>query len=236
MGIRYPNSQGGDYLGMGRDFNGNEIAKIIFNCLIELKIRYGLNYVTSVLSGSKSERILNRHHDQLANYGVLKHYSFEQIKLLLIELVEQGYIFQTRDQYPVLFLLEKAKQVLAGNGQVSLKEPNPELARKFGEPGESIDKTVTLFKAGKSIDDIAKERNLAVTTIVSHLAFAYEHGAEVNIDQFVPAEKQETIKQAFQKMGTEYLTPVKQSLGMSYSWEDLKLVRAKFLRQTQAAS
>lgn len=220
---------------MGReDFNANSVAKQIFNCVSELKTRNGINYIVSILVGSKSQKILNHHHDLLLGYGILKDYSYEQVKLLLIELIEQDYIFQTRDQYPVLFLLDKARQVMAGNTEAELKEPNPELAKKWQLSGESMEKTVVLFKTGKSVTEIAKERGISPETVINHLALAYQRGIDVDIDQFIPTDKQTAITQAFQKMGTEYLTPVKQSLGLSYTWEDLKLVRAKMLRPNSA--
>jgi superfamily II DNA helicase RecQ len=219
---------------MGRDFDSTSVAKTIFNCVAELKIHFGVNYTAAVLVGSNLQKILDHKHDKLSSHGALKDYSFAQVKKFIEELIKDGYIFQTKDKYPVLFLLEKGKLALTSTDKVSLTQPDPELAKKFIVPGESIEKTLALYKAGKSVNEIAKERGLSQETVISHLAFGYQKGENVNIDQFVPAEKQALITQAFRKLGTDYLTPVKQSLGMQCSWEELKLVRAKLLRPAAA--
>ena len=51
----------------------------------------------------------------------------------------------------------------------------------------------TLYKEGKSIAEIAKERNLTGSTIEGHLAW-YVGTGEVDIDKIVPIEKQLLIK------------------------------------------
>lgn len=119
---------------------------------------------------------------------------------------------------------------------MELKKPEAGLARKWPAQGERINLTLALYKEGKSVKEIATQRDLSQETIVSHLAAAYQNGEAVDIDQFVPSQKQELITQAFQKHGTQFLTQVRKDLGANFTWEDLKLVRAKLLRQEQAAA
>lgn len=219
-----------------KNFDGFEVASLIFRCVYNTKQHFGINYIASILIGSKSQKISKYTHDQLEQYGSLKAYSFGQVKLFIQDLLEQEYLFQTKGEYPVIYLMEKAKKVLAGSEEVVLKEPDPELARKMSsQKGESAAKTLELYKAGKNVLEIAEERKIAPATVMSHLAIAYEQGEQINIDQFVPTEKQEIISKAFQKFGTDYLSPVKQSIGVSVSWEDLKWVRAKLVRQQMGA-
>lgn len=218
------------------EFNKTQIANSIFSCIQEIKLRFGVNYITAVLVGSKSQKILKYGHDKLKNYGALSAYSFDQVKFWINELIEQEYLEKTKDEYPVLRVLDQATLAQIEKQEVSLKDPDPSLARKWAltPKGESVKKTVELFKAGKTVSEIATERNLAQVTILNHLASAYGDGEEIDINQFVESQKQAVIEESFKKLGTDYLSPVKQSLGQAYSWEDLKWVKAKIMREQAA--
>ena len=50
------------------------------------------------------------------------------------------------------------------------------------------------------------------------------------MESMVNPEKQQCIKQAFKELNSELLTPVKEKLGESYSYEEIRLARAKMLR------
>lgn len=220
-----------------KEFNGLSVASSIFSTILDTKQRFGMNYVVSVLVGSKSVKVIKYKHDVIPTHGALKDYSFEQLKVFVKELIEGGFIEQTKGEYPVLVLLNKGKLALEGKEQVKLNEPDPNLEKKWSAlKGESVAKSLVLFKEGKSIEEIAKERNLAQATILSHLATAYSEGEDIDIDQFIPSKKLESISQAFKKYGTDFLTPVKNSLGLTYTWEDLKLVRAKLMREQAPAT
>ena len=220
---------------MGREeigFDETNIAKLIFSTIFKTQQRFGVNCIVSVLVGSKSQKVLNNKHDQITDYASLKDYSFEQIKVWVKELIEKGYLEQVKkSDYPIVKLLDRSYEVSTGREKVTLSQPNPELASKWSSPGESRNITLNLFKEGKTVLEIAKERNLAQATIISHLADAFKDGEELDINQFVPSEKQTVIAEAFKSQGLEFLSPVKQTLDPSYSWEDLKWVRAKLVRE-----
>lgn len=219
---------------MGREISERtELAKNIFSIVskIQQKFGFGVGHIASILVGSESAKVTKYEHNKLEEFGVLKPYSIYQVKAWVRELVERGYLEITGIEYPVVKLLDKSKPVLKGLERVNLSEPDPELARKFPPKGESAAKSLAMYKEGKSVEEIARERGLAITTIMSHLAQAFESGGEIDINVFVDSKKQETIAQEFQKLGMEHLSPVKNILGPSYSWEDLRWVRAKMTRE-----
>ncbi len=228
---------------MGREFTkqsltlrdkGTEIAKLIFSTTLTIQQRFGINYVTSILMGSNLQKIKAHNHDKNPEFGALKDYSFDQIRAWVKELIENGYLEQTKDEYPVLKTTPKTEPVLRNLERVNLSEPDPNLERKpFIQKGESVAKTLEAYKQGKPITEIATERGLAIATILSHLAEAFEQGENLDIDLFVDKQKQQTISQAFEKVGLDYLSPVKKALDTSVSWEDLKWVRAKIIREQQ---
>lgn len=57
-------------------------------------------------------------------------------------------------------------------------------------------KTLELFKNGLSIEEIAGQRNLGETTIVSHLAKLYTDGHDLDLSQFVSNEEIAAIEKA----------------------------------------
>jgi len=88
--------------------------------------------------------------------------------------------------------------------------------------------TLDLYNKGKSITEIAAERELAENTIYGHLAFLIEKGLIKDVDKLVDPKKQEKIFSAIKKVGYDKLTPIKDELGDDFSWEEIKIARAKF--------
>ncbi len=80
-----------------------------------------------------------------------------------------------------------------------------------------------LFEQGKTIAQIAKERNMAESTIASHLT-RYVGSGEIKIDRLIPSEKIEIITQYFVNAEDIHLTPAKEALGDEYSYNELRWV------------
>ncbi len=89
-----------------------------------------------------------------------------------------------------------------------------------------------LFKSGKTIAEIAKERNFTYTTIEGHLAHYVESG-DLSINDLISHEKQALIKEAINKFGDESLTVIKQNLPDAISFNEIRMVNAD-LKQKQS--
>jgi ATP-dependent DNA helicase RecQ len=100
-------------------------------------------------------------------------------------------------------------------------------------PTKTQMKTLQLYQQGLNIEAIAKERNLAISTIVGHLSELIELNQPVKIDDLVIPVKREIISQTLQKIGAKSLTILKEQLGDSYSYEELRLVRSWWRRNHQ---
>ena len=81
----------------------------------------------------------------------------------------------------------------------------------------------TLYKAGKSIAEIAAERDLSMTTIEEHLAFFIATG-QIPISELVSPDITELIASHFEQEGPYLLGPVKSALGDQVSWSDIRFV------------
>ena len=91
-------------------------------------------------------------------------------------------------------------------------------------------KTLQLYQQGLGIADIAKERGLSVTSIVSHLSELIELNQPVIVNDFVKTEKQKVILDILKKVGNQKLKEIKQHLPDEYTYDEIKLVRAWFKR------
>jgi hypothetical protein len=83
--------------------------------------------------------------------------------------------------------------------------------------------TYELYKAGKTIEEICAERDMAVSTIESHLAHFVGTG-ELDIAQFVDQEKIALISNYFAGAENNFLGPAKAALGDNVSYGELKMV------------
>lgn len=135
------------------------------------------------------------------------------------------------DKYGADFLGEIRKFCLANSltSRIDLKvkkrEPRKRTKRDvLGKDTYHV--SLDLFRDGKSIPAIAKERNLAVSTIENHLSRFVATG-EIALDQFVSLEKVEPIRAAILKFSDgNALSPIKEYLGEDYSYGEIRAVLA----------
>jgi ATP-dependent DNA helicase RecQ len=68
--------------------------------------------------------------------------------------------------------------------------------KKSRKKGNTYKETFRLYKEGMSIEEIAAERQLAPTTIFSHLAKLYDSGEDVNLEKFITTQDLNAIRKA----------------------------------------
>jgi ATP-dependent DNA helicase RecQ len=86
--------------------------------------------------------------------------------------------------------------------------------------------SLNLFKAGKSVEEIADQRELTKNTIENHLLRFIPTG-QIRLDEFVSTEKAKSIAAAIVKFGeSEALWPIKEYLGEDYSYNEIRAVLA----------
>jgi ATP-dependent DNA helicase RecQ len=96
---------------------------------------------------------------------------------------------------------------------------------------ETIEKTYELYKKGLSLKDIARIRNLAVSTIAEHLERLIQNGYDIDIDRFVDRLKRQKIEELFLKFKQWNLNPVIEHFSGTVSYEEARLVRACLARK-----
>ncbi|MBI4653780.1 MAG: DNA helicase RecQ [Nitrospirae bacterium] len=124
----------------------------------------------------------------------------------------------------------KENPVISNQDNRSLDMPS---GRAISKPkGETCEKTYELFKQGLSIGEIAKARNLAESTITSHIEQLTMDGKDIVIDRLVPPEKRDKISKLFLTLQSWQLNPVIEHFKGAVSYEEAKIVRAYMRRKT----
>lgn len=102
-------------------------------------------------------------------------------------------------------------------------EPKPK-AKKAKAPKDSSPLlTLTLFQLGKSIADIAAERNLAVSTIESHLSQAISAGT-LSIEAVLPPDKLNYIRSYLEAVRPQTLGEARSALGNEVTYSEIRFV------------
>jgi hypothetical protein len=115
---------------------------------------------------------------------------------------------------------------LESNMSAKLPAPKRERKEKSAEektPTNTV--SFNLYKEGKTIPEIAKERNLSTTTIEGHLAF-FISSKQININDLVCEEHQLLIKEALKTYGKESIKVLKDNLPEGISYGMIRMVIA----------
>ncbi|RFZ82887.1 DNA helicase RecQ [Mucilaginibacter terrenus] len=100
-------------------FDGTLIAQKALSAVVRLKERFGVNYIIDFLRGSKAEKI-REEHKQLKTFGAGADISKADWQRYMRELIAQGYLRVTDDEYVSLKLTPKSELVLKGTEKVEL--------------------------------------------------------------------------------------------------------------------
>ena len=79
-------------------------AKWVVNCVAETRGRYGLTIVLGTLMGAKRARLRELRTEQYKSYGALSGHSEAELRTLISQMTERGYLYQTQEKYSVLKL------------------------------------------------------------------------------------------------------------------------------------
>lgn len=95
-------------------------------------------------------------------------------------------------------------------------------------PRDSHKLTYELYSSGRSLDEIADERELTRMTVENHLIKCIHEGLEVNYADFIPMEYEAQIIEAIEECGATLLKPIKECLPEEISYTAIKFAVAKY--------
>ncbi|MFD3446145.1 helix-turn-helix domain-containing protein [Microbacteriaceae bacterium 4G12] len=119
-------------------------------------------------------------------------------------------------------------QVVQGNDQYPLlSKIVPHQDKVSSMLSLSTKKTYTLWKQGKTMEQIAGIRRLKLNTIEDHIVEIALHDPQFVIESFVTTQKVHMIQEAVSRLQIRKLRMLKQQLGESVSYFEIRLVLAR---------
>jgi len=92
--------------------------------------------------------------------------------------------------------------------------------------GDTARVTLQSFRAGQSVAEIARQRELTTGTIYGHLCVAIEAGEPLDLGRLLTVEQQRRIAAAFAQTGIANLTGALEFLGAGFDYGQLRIYRA----------
>ena len=149
--------------------------------------------------------------NQISGFGPVKSRQYGDVFLNIIRDYCEEYNLQSNLEMKV----KKAAKPKTKKAATAKKEIKPDT------------KTVSfnLFKEGKTIEEIAFERNINATTVEGHLAYFIELD-ELDISNLLSTNKINPIKLAIEKFGRESTKTIKENLPDNISYGEIRMVLA----------
>ena len=137
---------------------------------------------------------------------------------------------QKADKYGVRFVDLISKFLIEHDYEASITtedENKPAVKKvKTGSANSHLD-TYELYRKGKTLKEIAKERELSAQTIERHLFRCAEEGMPFDWGYFFSADEEARILQAVEEVGSDFLKPIKEQLPDEISYSAIKAVLMK---------
>ncbi len=92
----------------------------------------------------------------------------------------------------------------------------------------TFEQTLELIHAGKTIEEIARERQLSVGTISSHCVRLIKT-EKIDLPDVMEAKKISALYDVFEEFEGGSLTPLKTKVGDKFTWDEIKLYHASLL-------
>jgi len=110
------------------------LGQMILSCVVRLRERYGVDYTAKVLIGAKEARIEQFGHNQLSTYGLLSEENLVTVKAWIDQLVSQGFLGRSADEYPILRVTEIGRLLLKGEAHPRLPKGTVKESRGKNTP------------------------------------------------------------------------------------------------------
>ena len=106
------------------------VAQKILSAVARTGQRWGVGHVTAVLRGDANEQVASRGHDQLSVFGLLKGVPAVEVRNLIDQLTQLGFLERVGDQYPTLQITGPGADLLRGRSDcVLFRQPRPAAGR-----------------------------------------------------------------------------------------------------------
>ena len=124
QGEKQNNCGGCDVCSTPREqFDATIIAQKILSAIVKTNQMYGMAYVNAVLLGSRRKEVLERGHNSLSVYGIVKDYDRNELREIAGMLETESLIVKNEGEYPTFRVTEKGRRFLRDRESLTLSKP-----------------------------------------------------------------------------------------------------------------
>lgn len=200
-----------------------EIAQAIVGCVRQAKERYGAGMIIDTVRGRRSDKLIRVGLNRNSYYGLYRSVAPERMRAIVNQMLLDGYLRTTQDEYPLLQLTERSGelseedcrfviQVEAGQGTQNGVAKS--LGKKKGAARSLLEDThLDLFEALKRVRmEIAREEKVPPYIIFADRTL-------VDMCQLMPQNEEEMLRvngvgnMKFQKYGERFLDVLQEYRG-----------------------
>jgi PIF1-like helicase/Helix-turn-helix domain len=126
---------------------------------------------------------------------------------------------------------QKRTEAIIRFGGVLEKQKIPEKSLKAWKKTSTHEETLIYINMWLSLEEIALEREVKVSTVIAHIEKLQEEGKEMNLEMYRPEDEErlERILGGFSALSTESLSPVREYLfetyGEDFDYDEVRLAR-----------
>ena len=219
------------------EYDGTEISQMILSAVIRTGERFGASHIINVLMGKAVKQVRSWDHDNLSVFGIASQSNAEDLKSAIEELLDSGLLLRQGGGFPTISVSPIGRAFLKNGEKLALTRPKnsrdsagasgvARAPRVLKRLGATLQQTRDLIEQKLSVHEIANARGIKVRTAINHLEELIAAGAELNIGYLMPApERMEVIRGAFHKTEGSRLAPVKNILGLEFTYDEIHVVR-----------
>lgn len=189
-----------------------------------------LHYNTSLFEALRQLRLQIAREEEVPPYVVFNDRALQEMAV---------YFPQTEQEFakingvgPIKWIKygEKFLEAIRAHGGLRIASEREQVVPPL-ERRSSIEETAVLYQQGNNIEQIMQIRQLAKSTILTHLTEAVQEGMDLDFTPLISAERQAVIKSIIAEVGAERLNPIKEKLPADFTYDEIRLVASFFRRR-----
>ena len=152
--------------------DGTELAQMALSVISTTGEYFGTVHIVNVVRGTLTEKVLQRRHNELSNFGVGKERPKEFWQALIRQLLAAGHISVDIQRYGALRISDTGRKILSGDTVFNYKKINSKSLLPSGKSQKSLPKIIgvneeLLAKLKVKRLDIAREKRVPAFVIFS---------------------------------------------------------------------
>ena len=219
------------------EYDGTEISEMILSAVIRTGERFGASHLINVLMGKAVKQVRSWDHHNLSVFGIASRNNAEDLKRAIEELLDSGLLLRQGGGFPTISVSPMGRAFLKNGEKLALTRPKnsrdsagasraAKAPRVLKRLGATLQQTRDLVEQKLGIHEIANTRGIKVRTAINHLEELIAAGADLSIGYLMPASgRMAVIRGAFHKTEGSRLAPVKDILGLEFTYDEIHMVR-----------